>query len=133
MVTTALLIFAQLALATPQAGGAGQDEPRYDTSSVGSVTGTVTEVSTHLGQRGTARTRVLLKTKDGAVLVHVGPTSFLKDKAFELAKGDTVTVIGSKVKGDAGDMVIVKQITRGNETLMMRDENGRRLWDDAFR
>jgi hypothetical protein len=118
---------------TVQAGKAGQDEPRYDTSTVATFTGIVGAVSLHTGRRGNPRTRAMLKTKDGIVQIHIGPTSFLQDRQVEIAEGDSLTVIGSRVSEDSGELIIVRQLTRGKQVLMLRNEDGRPLWDERFK
>ena len=115
-------------------GGGGQEEPRYNTATVATFEGLVSTISSHTGKRGTPRSRVTLKTNDGSVLIHIGPTAFLDFKGFHPAVGDHFVVIGSKVKEDDGsEMVIVRQITRGKTVLMMRNEEGRPLWDEKFK
>ncbi|MEO8683131.1 MAG: hypothetical protein ABI665_29060 [Vicinamibacterales bacterium] len=115
-------------------GGGGQEEPTYNKGSVSTLTGVVTALGSHLGKRGTPRSRATLKAGDASMLIHIGPTAFLDAKDFHLSVGDRVTVIGSKVKEDDGtEMVIVRQITRGTTVLMMRDEEGRPLWDDKYK
>ena len=115
-------------------GGGGQDEPTYKTATVGTFTGVVSALSSKTGKRGTSRARATVTTSDGAVLIHIGPTAFLDAKDFHLGIGDRVTVIGSRVKEDDGsELVIVRQITRGATVLMMRNEDGRPLWDEKYK
>jgi len=133
------LMIVLLIAAWPRVTSAGQaagrlpDEPRYNKATVGSFTGVVTGISTHTGRRGTPRTRATLKTKDGIVEIHVGPTSFLNEKGLYLAAGDAVAVIGSKVKENAGELVIVRQVTKGEQILLLRNEEGRPLWEERHK
>jgi len=111
-----------------------QEEPRYDTGTVASFSGTVTAVGAHIGKRGNPRTRVTIDTKAGPVELHLGPTLFLDEKKLTFAKGDSITVIGSKVKQDDGsNLVIARHVTKGVQVLELRNEEGRPLWEDRHK
>lgn len=111
-----------------------QDEPRYDTRTVATFSGTVSAVGSHTGKRGNPRTRVTLKTKDGAVELHLGPTVFLEEKKLNLTAGDSITAIGSRVKQEDGsDLIIVREVTRGSQVLKLRNEEGRPLWEERHK
>ena len=112
----------------------GQQEPRYDTRTVGTFSGVVSKIGSHEGKRGHARTRLSLKTKDGTVELHLGPTVFLDEKGFRFAEGDSLTAIGSRVPEEGGgELIIVRHITKGKQALALRDEEGRPLWEDRHK
>jgi DNA polymerase III alpha subunit len=111
-----------------------QQEPRYDVQTVGTFVGTVTAVGSHTGKRGNARTRVTIDTKAGPVELHLGPTVFLDEKKLTFAKGDQITVLGSRVKQDDGrELVIARQVTKGTQVLKLRNEEGRPLWEERHK
>lgn len=136
-----VLAFAQMG------GGMGQGMrmmPKYDPATVVTVKGTVQEVqegmmrSGQMGQMnqsaqtGQRRPRggmhLTLKTDTGSFNVLVGPAQFVKDKDFTFAKGDEVTVTGSKVKFNGSDAIIAREIKKGDKTLTLRDEKGVPAW-----
>ena len=69
----------------------------------------------------------------GVLDVHLGPASFVKAKHFEFAKGDAITVTGSKVKIGGQDVVIAREVTKGGQVLTLRDAKGFPLWSGRAR
>jgi len=113
-----LILISALAARTSLA----QEEPKYDTRTVGTYEGVVTAVGSHTGRRGNPRTRVTLKTKDGTIELHLGPTVFLDDKKLRLAEGDKITAIESRVRQESGGLIIVDRSPRqeGSQTAQRR-------------
>ena len=60
--------------------------------------------------------------------VRVGPSSFVSSKDFAFAKGDAVTVLGSKVRISGKDVIIAREITKDGHVLTLRDPRGFPLW-----
>ena len=50
-------------------------------------------------------------------------------KRPQLAKGDQIQVIGSRVKADGADLVLAREVTRRETTLILRDKNGEPFWN----
>jgi hypothetical protein len=136
-----------MALAAVQAagqmgGGRGQGRmmggPFYNTGTEMTITGTVDEVQQINGTgpagqtwncpRGWTGTHVMLKTDTGTLAVHVGPSAYLAGKNFSIAKGDKLTILGSKVQYRGSDFLIAKEITKGSEVLTLRNSAGFPLW-----
>jgi hypothetical protein len=61
--------------------------------------------------------------------VHVAPELFLKELDMGFNKGDQLEIVGSKLKIDGVDEVLAKEITRGDNTLTLRDKKGVPVWD----
>jgi hypothetical protein len=110
-----------------------QEEPKYDRTTVGTYTGVVSAISSHTGQRGTPRARATLRMDNGTIEIHIGPTSFLDAKGMRLAVGDRIIVSGSQVKQDGIDLVIVSQLTKGTQVLVLRDAQGRGVWGEEYK
>ncbi len=114
--------------------GQGRHMPTYDPSTVVTAKGTVQEVqsgmmqSGQMGRMGHMGTHLILKTDDATYTVLVGPSSYVKDKKFEFAKGDQIEVTGSKVKYDGGDALVAREIKKGDKVLTLRDEKGVPEW-----
>ncbi len=108
----------------PQAAG-------YDAASEVTVTGTVTEVIEPPDGNGL---HLMVKTADEAVEVALGPKAFLDDHHYTFGAGDSLTIIGSRSSThDMATMtnkvmIVARQITKGSETMTLRDENGRPEW-----
>jgi hypothetical protein len=45
-------------------------------------------------------------------------------------KGDELAVTGSKVKQETADVILAREVVKGTDTLMFRDEKGKPVWDD---
>jgi hypothetical protein len=44
------------------------------------------------------------------------------------AKGDEIALTGSKVKQDAADLVLAREVVKGSDTLVLRDDKGNPVW-----
>jgi hypothetical protein len=101
--------------------------PKYDLTTETKLNGTVETISQDV--RPGEGTHLMLKTASGPMLVHVAPELFLKDLEVGFNKGDQLEVIGSKLKIEGVDEVLAKQITRGDNTMTLRDKKGVPVWD----
>ena len=125
------LVMAAPLLAQPPGGGRG---PRYDVATEATATGTVEAVEQIAppgggrGRRGLGGTHLTLKTDSATLEVHLGPTSFLKEKKVAIAKGDTLVITGSRVTVDGEAVFIAKAVKKGDSTWTLRDAAGLPLW-----
>lgn len=116
-------------------GTTGQQMPMmYDTKTETTLTGTVEEVKTVIdmmgggGRIGGQGTHLMLKTAKETIEIHLGPSAFLREKNIEIAKGDAVEALGSRVKIGPSDALIAREIRKGGTSWTLRDANGRPLW-----
>jgi DNA/RNA endonuclease YhcR with UshA esterase domain len=130
IVTTALAVPAAIA---QQGMRRAWGVPRYNPSTEATVRGTVEEVRQVAGRRGRAGTHLTLKTDEGTLDVHLGPSNFLKGKKFAVAKGDQVEVVGSKVQYQGHDALLAREVKKGNETLTLRNAQGIPEWSRGAR
>ena len=93
------LIIAVLALIASAGFAQGRGGMRrYDPKTETTIKGAIQDVQEISGTRGGwTGIHLLMKTDAGDVDVHVGPSSYVSEKQFSFAKGDTVEVVGSKV------------------------------------
>lgn len=137
-----LILSVAIQVAAQMGPGRGQGRmmggPFYNTGTEVTINGTVDEVqqitSTSVaGQtwscpRGWTGTHLMLKTDDGTLPVHVGPSAYLASKNFSIGKGDKLTIVGSKVQYQGADFLIAKEIAKGSEVLTLRNSAGFPLW-----
>jgi 3,4-dihydroxy-2-butanone 4-phosphate synthase len=45
------------------------------------------------------------------------------------AKGDEITLTGSKVKEGETDLVLAREVVKGNDTFVLRDAKGDPVWN----
>ena len=105
----------------------GPSSPKYDAQNETKIKGTVDEVRLPSG----AKEIVYLVMKTGAestVEVYVCPKSFLDDMGVTFAKGDQITLTGSKVKQGDADLILAREIVKGTDTLVLRDDKGKPVW-----
>ena len=127
-----LILVAALALpgvASPQAEATAPkpNAVRFDPAKVVTIHGTVLgEQRVDHGQRGKS-VHLVVKVGDDQVSVHLGPASVVDRQAVKLAKGDEVTVKGSRFDYDGRYGVIAQEVTRGSDRLVLRDANGKLL------
>jgi hypothetical protein len=62
--------------------------------------------------------------------VYLGPAAMLDAKNVTIARGDTVTILGSRIMLGSTPVLLAKEITRGDETWTLRDTAGFLLWND---
>jgi hypothetical protein len=119
--------------------------PAYDTTSEATFKGTVADVKTGrsalywlsrihtlgLGHTGVQEKQLLLRTDTGTVEIHLGPTAFLTEKKVEIREGDTLEVSGSRVTIGESQVVLAREIRKGDSTWTLRDATGQPLWSSS--
>ena len=70
---------------------------------------------------------LMLKTPDGTLEVHLAPTRILHGQKLSFSPGDQVEVVGSKTRLAGKNGIIARELTRGNETIVFRDPEGKLL------
>ena len=109
----------------PQQGGR-QMQP-YDASKEETIKTKVTSVSEQA--RGPMTIVNLTVTIDGKEhTVMLAPADFLKEKGASFAKDDEITIKGVKSESPRGLMIRAREVTKGNNTLVLLDKDGRPLW-----
>jgi hypothetical protein len=106
-----------------------QQGPRYDPKTEVTVKGTVEdvrEISSKGG--GQAGMHAVLKTPGGMFDVRLGPAEFWRRHGFELAKGDSIEVTGSKIKSGESEILIAREVRKGDKTVTLRDSSGVPVW-----
>ncbi len=88
---------------------------RFDPAKVVSVAGTV--LGEHRVDHG-----------KGVKSVHLGPDTWVDRQKLTFEKGDEVTVTGSRFTYDGGVVIIAQSVTRGADTLVVRDAAGKPAW-----
>ena len=123
LVLPSLCVTAAIAQKSP-----GPSPPEYDPHTEMKMKGTVEEVK--LPPKGSEKDAVHLLAKNGTetVDVYLGPKSFLDDMGMSFKKGDQIALTGSKVKQDAADLILAREVVKGTDTLVLRDDKGNPVW-----
>jgi hypothetical protein len=103
--------------------------PKYDLATETKMKGTVQELK--LPEKGSEKDGAHLMVKSGTdtLDVYLCPKSFLEDMGSTIAKGDEISLTGSKVKQDGTDMILAREVVKGNDTLVLRDDKGKPVWN----
>ena len=103
--------------------------PKYDVHTETKMKGTVEEVK--LPPKGSEKDVVHLLVKSGTdtVDVYLCPKSFLDDMGVSFNKGDEIALTGSKVKQGEADFLLAREVVKGTDTLVLRDEKGDPVWN----
>jgi hypothetical protein len=130
-------ILLALALAVPslalaQGGpppGKGPGAARmFDPSAIVTVTGTIVGESRVDRGMGHSGVHLQLKTAAGEIPVHLGPDFWVDKQTVKFAKGDEITVKGSKIAFEGKPAIIAETVTKGSTTLVLRDDKGTPVW-----
>jgi hypothetical protein len=101
---------------------------KYDVHAETKMKGTVEEVK--LPPKGSEKeiAHLLVKTGTDTVDVYLCPKSFLDDMGVSFSKGDEIALTGSKVKQGEADLILAREVVKGTDTLVLRDEKGNPVW-----
>ena len=121
--TVALLCALPLVAQKAESGA-----PKYDVHTETKMKGTVEEV--RLPPKGSEKEVAHVLVKNGADTsdVYLCPKSFLDDMGVSFAKGDEIALTGSKVKQGEADLLLAREVVKGTDTLVLRDDKGNPVW-----
>jgi hypothetical protein len=70
-----------------------------------------------------------VKNGSDTVDVYLCPKSFLDDMGVSFNKGDDIALTGSKVKQNGTDLILAREVVKGDVTLALRDDKGNPVWN----
>jgi hypothetical protein len=132
--------FAASAQAPAGAGGAGagwgpgrsgRGARLFDPATVTTLQGEILDVQRIPRGRSGEGVHLTVAAGTEKLAVHLGPSFFVDQQNLKLANGDRVGVKGSRILLDGTPTLIAQEITRGNESMVLRDESGFPLWAGA--
>ena len=125
------IFFPLVALALAWSGPliAQTGPPKYDLHTETKLKGTVEEVK--LPPKGNEKDVVHLMMKNGDDLIdlYFCPKSFMDDMGVSFSKGDELAFTGSKVKYGGADLILAREVVKGSDTLVLRDDKGNPVWN----
>ena len=99
---------------------------RYNPQTVTTIQGTVEGLGPK-GPRLQHESRII-KTDQGSIMVHLGPTQYMNQLQIQLNPGDVVEVTGSTMAKAGKTMLLAKEVTVNGKTFKLRDDQGLPLW-----
>ena len=124
------LVLALCGLAAGQTRHTSAKAPalKYDLKAEKKIKGTVQEMKLE-GQGRSALMHLVLKSGTDTVEVYLCPQQFIKDMGIELKPGDEVEIIGAPVMDNGTSVVLAREIDKGSDTYVLRDEKGVPVWN----
>jgi hypothetical protein len=101
----------------------------YDAKTVETIAGKVLSIekTTPTKRRG-YWVDLMLQSQNETIAVQLGPAWYIDKHTPSIEANDTITVIGSRVTIDGRPAIVAADITKGNEILKLRDDNGNPVW-----
>src|SRR5579859_1950788 len=119
------ILFTSVSLILCSAFSVAQAAPKYDTATEAKFKGTIEDLK--LPPKGSEKQIAYLTIKSGTdtLEIYLCPKSFIDDMGVIFAKGDEIAFTGSKVKQGDADMVLAREVVKGQDTLTLRDDKGK--------
>lgn len=73
-------------------------------------------------------THLVVSFDTETLTVHVGPSNYLVQQGFSFAAGDQVEVTGARIKFEGSDVLIAREIRKGDKVLTLRNSQGIPAW-----
>jgi hypothetical protein len=104
-------------------------QPDYDAKTVETIGGKVLSIekTTPAKKRG-YWIDVMLQTANGTIAVQLGPAWYIDKQTPRIEANDIITVTGSRLTMDGRSAIVAADVTRGNELLKLRENNGIPVW-----
>jgi hypothetical protein len=116
----------------PPANAPAKKAPEYDPKAEVTIKGVVEDfheskmLGDHPGLHLIVKTTPETETEGETVEVHACPVRFMSELEFTIEKGDELTIVGSRP--EAGGVLIAREITKGQTSLILRDKTGAPVW-----
>jgi hypothetical protein len=107
----------------------GKTPPKYDQQTEMKTKGIVEEVNVLTVGTRKDFTELIIKSGDDKLHIYVCPKPFQEEMGISFSKGEEITVTGSKVKQEASDVILARELVAGTDTLVFRDNKGNPVWD----
>ena len=106
-----------------------QTGPKYDATTEAKFKGTIEELK--IPPKGKEKDIAYITIKSGSDTfeIYLCPKAYIDDMGVIFAKGDEVAFTGSKVKQGDIDMILAREVVKGTDTLILRDDKGNPVWN----
>ena len=108
---------------------ASKCEKHWDAATVEDFSGEVLEiVEQDCKGCGVKGVHVKVKGEKETISIVLGPAWYVNNQDTKLEVKDKIAVHGSRTKVHGEVAIVAQKITRGDDTFILRDENGRPSW-----
>jgi hypothetical protein len=129
LLLAAFLTLLFVATASGQKSQANPSLPKYDFHTEAKMKGIVEELKWPPKGSEKDAAHLLVKSGTDSVDVYLCPKSFFDDMGMGFSKGDEIALTGSKVKQGEVDLVLAREVVKGNDTFVLRDAKGDPVWN----
>lgn len=128
--STILILVLSVVLPAPaQKSNSGDTVlPKYDSHTETKAKGIVDEIKEFPLANKREITELTVKSGSDMLRVFLCPKSFQDDMGVTFGKGDEISLTGSKVKLEDAEVILGKEVVKGNDTLLLRDDKGDPVW-----
>lgn len=109
-------------------GAGGPWNRLYDPKTVETIQGTVKSVDVIKTKGMSDGVHITLATATETIPVHLGPAWYIEHQDLVLAVGDQVSIRGSRITYQGKPALIAAEVTRGDESMVLRNEQGFPRW-----
>jgi len=106
-----------------------QAAPKYDVATEMKLKGTIADLKVPEKANSKEIEHLTIKNGTDTLDLYLCPKSFIDDMGVSFAKGDEIAFVGSKVKEGEADMILAREVTKGADTLVLRDAKGNPVWN----
>jgi hypothetical protein len=71
---------------------------------------------------------IVLEADAETISVHLGPLWYMENQDVKIEAKDKVEIKGSRITFEGKPAIIAKEVKKGDEVLMLRDETGLAVW-----
>jgi hypothetical protein len=103
--------------------------PKYELDAEMKTKGAIDEVNLVTVGKRKDFTELIIKNGDDKIHIYVCPKPFEDEMGINFSKGDQITVTGSKAKYEGADVILARELVKGEDTLLFRDAKGTPVWD----
>jgi hypothetical protein len=103
-----------------------QAPPSYDPATETKVKGAVSELKFTAAAKPVAL--LIVKSGSDTLQVFLCPKSFLDSMGTTFKADEKVEIIGSKVKQNGEDVILAREVDKGDDVLTLRFKDGKPAW-----
>lgn len=127
--TRCVALSAFLTLVVCSTLSAAQSAPKYDVSTEAKFKGTIQDLKFPPKGKEKEIAYITVKTATDTLDLYLCPKAFMDDMGVSFAVGDEIALTGSKVKQGDADLVLTRELVKGTDTLVLRDDKGNPVWN----
>ena len=102
--------------------------PKYDASTETKMKGTVEDLKIPVKGHEKEIVHLVMKTGDQTWDIYLCPKSFIDEMGVTFSKGDEISFTGSKITLGGSEMMLAREVVKGQDTLVLRDDKGKPVW-----